>query len=230
VTPDPADDHRPSDPGDAGDGVPVAGKRPSPGPAGGRTGLVVVTVAWLALAIGCFFELWLLAWLWVGAWAVLGGLWVVAVTATLVVVGRLVGAAVLAAASATLVVTVGAGTAIALTNWASAFAHGWYTVHRSAFVETAARADSGAFGPLDDWPYYGVELPASLRSISVTGDVARVGGVGDRAVLLVPAYVGIPDGAVGFARIPPGRPEVIDGFGDPLTPRFPLGDDWWWVA
>jgi hypothetical protein len=190
----------------------------------------VVAAAWAALALGWFFELSLFAWLWVAAWPVLGGLWLVAVTVTLVVVGRLVARRSWPAAAANLVVALGAGTAIALTDWASAYAHGWFALHRDAFVETAARADAGAFGPVADWPYYGVELPASLRPISVTGELARVGGVGDRAVLLAPAYVGIPDGAAGFARIPPGHPEVIDGFGDPLTPRFPLGDDWWWVA
>jgi hypothetical protein len=66
---------------------------------------------------------------------------------------------------------------------------------------------------------------------SATGEVARIGAVGDRPVLFLPAYVGIPDGAIGFARIPPGpSPEVVDGFGDPVEPVFALGDDWWWVA
>ena len=120
---------------------------------------------------------------------------------------------------------------IALADWTSAFAHGWFALHRDRFVQTATLVDTGGLGPVSEWPYYGPELPVSLRPLSATGEVAAIGVVGERAVLFLPAYVGIPDGAVGFARIPPGpAPEVMDGFGDPVTPVFALGDDWWWVA
>lgn len=92
----------------------------------------------------------------------------------------------------------------------------------------ATVADMEAPGTADG--YYGKSLPGHLCWVSANCKVADI-GTGERPVLFVPDYVGIPDGATGYGHFtgPPGS-GPYDGFGDPICPRFPLSGGWWWLG
>lgn len=196
--------------------------------------LVLTVLAWSGLVAVLFFGLWLATWLWLGVlfvWALAGTVVLVTSTGMLVHLARRRRHGAVAAA---LAVLVAAGVGVGVVEWDAAFARGWFALHRAAFVAVGEQARAGAFGPVGDWGYYGPELPAGLADLSVNGAVARIGESSGEPVLFVPAWIGIPDGAVGFAQFAgepePGVERRLDGFGDPVRPRYALGDGWWWVS
>lgn len=121
-------------------------------------------------------------------------------------------------------------TTIVFTDWTGAFARSWFWLHRGEFVAAEQLTRSGALGAPETWDYYGVELPFGLRALSVDGHISEIGRAGGAPVLFVPAYMGIPDDAYGFVHLV-GAVEGgdLDGYGDPIEPRIPLGNGWWWA-
>lgn len=129
-----------------------------------------------------------------------------------------------------------------LVPWLEVYPRAWFALNHGAFVAAEAEARSGGYGDaLDD--YMGAELPGNLRAISVGGRLVTVygwtgdsesiqGPCGDAPVLFAPAWMGIPDGAIGFVHLACETPPadlILDGYADPMTPRIPLGDGWWWA-
>jgi hypothetical protein len=138
---------------------------------------------------------------------------------------------------ALLVSAVAAGlTAVLLMEtWIEVYPRAWFWVYRASFVEAETLARNGGLpGDLDE--YYGSELPGSLGVISVTGNISTTGPVestscASQRILFVPAWVGIPDGAIGFVHFACEPPAglALDGYGDDICPRIRLGDGWWWA-
>lgn len=206
----------------------------APGRAPLTVPLLAVAAAVLLVVIDRFFALWLLTWLWVFAFLVDAAVALVAlglVGYALVALVRRARRGVAVAAGAVVLSLVVAGVVV---NWPLTFARGWFALHRSGFAEVAVAARAGAYGPLDEAPYYGYPLPGSLRALSVNGSVAVCGQAGGQAVLLVPAWIGIPDGGGGFMHLTApvdGSPDApCDAFGDTALPRVELGDGWWWTG
>ncbi|MGW6620736.1 hypothetical protein ACWF99_05845 [Nocardia sp. NPDC055002] len=100
-----------------------------------------------------------------------------------------------------------------------------FWLERPAFTAVAALETP------DDGGYYGSPLPGHLCFVSANCKVATITTVGGPPVRFVPDYLGIPDGAVGYAHFTesPG-PEPYDGFGDPICPTMELGGGWWWLG
>ncbi|MEV0685057.1 hypothetical protein AB0I35_14450 [Nocardia sp. NPDC050378] len=98
-----------------------------------------------------------------------------------------------------------------------------FQLERPAFDAAVAR-------DLSVRDYYGTDLPTHLCWVSANCKVAVVRTVDNHTARFVPDYVGIPDGAVGYAQLdgePPAEPFEV--FGDQLCPVIELGDGWWWL-
>ncbi|MEU4596336.1 hypothetical protein [Nocardia sp. NPDC023988] len=99
-----------------------------------------------------------------------------------------------------------------------------FQLERPAFDAAVAR-------DLSVRDYYGTDLPTHLCWVSANCKVAVVRTADDHTARFVPDYVGIPDGAVGYAHLdgePPAEPFEV--FGDQLCPVIELGDGWWWLG
>ncbi len=197
---------------------------------------VITILSWLALLAAWFFQNVLWSWLWIlflcvlGFWGVVAGVLTVGwalrsllrrqylLALTVVAVGGLVGGIVL------------------IVPWGDAYARVWFALHRDAFVDAEALAQSGAINLSVD--YYGAELPGELAGISITGRLSATSdwsaepGPCSEPIEFAPAMVGIPDGAIGFVHLPCDTPPagfLINGYDDGMVPRIPLGDGWWWA-
>lgn len=196
--------------------------------------LALTVLAWLGLVAVSFFGMWLATWLWLlilFVWALAGTLVLATSTGLLVHLARrrrYVGAGVTAAA------LVAATVGVVVVEWDTTFARAWFALHHDDFGAAERTARAGGLGTFANWSYYGPALPPELAHLSVDGHIARIGESGGEPVLFVPEWIGIPDGAAGFAHFAgppvPGVERRLDGFGDPVAPRYPLGDGWWWVA
>ncbi|WP_416901517.1 hypothetical protein [Micromonospora echinospora] len=168
-------------------------------------------------------DLWLFGLLLTG----LGWLVAVAVTGAALVAGWRRGRSV-PALSLVLVPGVLAPVAIVAVDWTSTFVHGFHRLHRADFHAAAALADQVTARHGDR---YGQVLPKNLRHLSSKGRAVRVGteGSGPTGILL-PVWVGVPDGAAGYAHFAgtPGDTE-FDCFADPCRVRWSLGDGWYWL-
>ncbi|MEV6061059.1 hypothetical protein AB0L62_13755 [Nocardia asteroides] len=100
-----------------------------------------------------------------------------------------------------------------------------FQLERPAFAAVAAMD-----APDADDGYYGKSLPRHLCWVSANCKVADLGSP-EQPVPFVPDYVGIPDGATGYAHFtePPGD-GPYEGFGDPICPRVELSGGWWWLG
>ena len=195
----------------------------------------LTAAAWVVLIVVQYLGMHLATNLWIFVLGVWGGAWLAAGSFTIasaITVRRrpVVALAILAAATVLAVL-------VAATEWRHAFGQTWLPVHRSAFVEAADLGRSGAlFGGTDR---YDAPLPAELAAISVNGRMSVAGECGGEPVLFVPEFTGIPDGAFGYIHVTCLNPlalaestrdaEYLDGNGDRLIARFPLGDGWWWA-
>ncbi|MFI7650377.1 hypothetical protein ACIBTZ_30500 [Micromonospora sp. NPDC049460] len=117
---------------------------------------------------------------------------------------------------------------IVAVDWTSVFVHNFYRLHRDDFRTAAGLADkvTAEYGDR-----YGQVLPKDLRHLSSMGRAVRIGteGSGPTGVLL-PVWVGTPDGAAGYAYLT-GTPgdTSFDCFADPCRMRWSLGDGWYWL-
>jgi hypothetical protein len=128
----------------------------------------------------------------------------------------------------TLVLSLLAPLVVVAVDWTFLFVHGYYRLNRADFAAVATLAGSGEFGADS---YYGDRLPADLQHLSINGKAARIHsfGTGSDAVFL-PAWTGVPDGAVGYAYIvDPQTGLTFDCFADPCRVRWSLGDGWYWL-
>ncbi|WP_181697113.1 hypothetical protein [Nocardia sp. GTS18] len=108
--------------------------------------------------------------------------------------------------------------------WPQARVWARFQLERPAFDAAVAR-------DLSVRDYYGTDLPTHLCWVSANCKVAVVRTADDHTARFVPDYVGIPDGAVGYAHLdgePPAEPFEV--FGDQLCPVIELGDGWWWLG
>jgi hypothetical protein len=117
------------------------------------------------------------------------------------------------------------------TNWSVLEPHSYYAVHRSSFAEVAEMVENGDFDQPDD--YDGRPLPWYLADLSTTGKAATIGREDGKPVVLLPEFLGMPDGGLGYVYFT-GDPESdspFDLFGDPLylADAEPLGDGWWYT-
>jgi len=109
----------------------------------------------------------------------------------------------------------------------SLFVHGFYRLNRGDFTAVATLARGGDV----THAYYGDRLPPSLRHLSIDGQAAWIhsSDAGPDAVSL-PAWTGIPDGAVGYAYFVGTRTDMtFDCFADPCRVHWSLGDGWYWL-
>ncbi|MDP9794332.1 hypothetical protein J2S43_002844 [Catenuloplanes nepalensis] len=106
--------------------------------------------------------------------------------------------------------------------------YGTYHLNRAGFTAVATLSETGR---LESGDYYGAPLPPGLAHLSVLGRAARVDALSPgTSVLFLPAWAGIPDGAVGYAYLgdtPPGL--RYDCFGDWCEAHWSLGDGWYWL-
>ncbi|WP_327010875.1 hypothetical protein OHA72_28580 [Dactylosporangium sp. NBC_01737] len=186
--------------------------------------VLVAAVGWGLVAGVYLFGIWL-ANLWLLAWPVIMLAWAVAAVCTAVAVGVLWRRPGPWVAVPVLGLCLLAPVGIRAVDWASVFVHGYYRVNRDDFAAVAALARDGAFGADD---YYGDRLPPELEHLSINKKAARI-GPGATAVFL-PAWAGIPDGAVGYAYLGDGPTGGrFDCFADPCQVRWSLGDGWYWL-
>jgi len=117
------------------------------------------------------------------------------------------------------------------TNWSVYNPSSYYATHRYAFQAVAAGVRNGSIGSTGD--YYGRPLPWYLRDLSTSGTAAVIGKQDGRPVVLLPQWIGIPDGAAGYAFYDgdPNPDLTVDLFGDPthLAEGMNLGDSWWYL-
>jgi hypothetical protein len=187
-----------------------------------------VVAAWGLVAGLHLFGLWL-ANLWVFGLLLTGLGWLVALAVTGVAVvavwrrGRSV-----QALSLVLVPGVLAPVGVVAVDWTSTFVHGFYRLHRDDFRAAAALADqvTAEYGDR-----YGQVLPKDLWHLSSKGRAVRVGAEGGGPTgILLPVWVGTPDGAAGYAHFA-GTPSdtSFDCYADPCRVRWSLGDGWYWL-
>ncbi|WP_326549331.1 hypothetical protein [Micromonospora sp. NBC_01813] len=124
-----------------------------------------------------------------------------------------------------------AGVGVVAVDWNSMYAHGWFRLHRSDFAVVAGLADRGE---LDTDEFYGRPLPEPLRHLSVNERAAWIHSFdGDQKLLFVPAWIGLLDGAGGFAYHPASPPDTAvryHCFGDPCQVGSAFGDGWYRVG
>lgn len=188
-----------------------------------------IVVAWGIVAALQLFGLWL-ANLWVFGLLVTGLGWLVALAVTgaaLVVLWRRLGPA----RALPLVLAPGllAPAAIVAVDWTSTFVHGFYRLYRDDFAAAAALADKVA---AEHGDRYGQVLPKHLWHLSSDGRAVRVAAAdGGPTGILLPVWLGTPDGAAGYAHLT-GEPTdaTFDCFADPCRVRWSLGDGWYWLG
>ncbi len=217
----------------AGSGRIIAGMWPAAGDPVRRRWEVAPPVllaagGWALVAGVHLFGVWI-ANLWLLAWVVYGLAWPLAVALTAVAAGVLWRRRGPRWAVPVLALGVLAPAGIVAADWTWVFAHGYYERNRAGFAAVAALARDGDLGA---GGYYGDRLPPGLEHLSTNGNAARIRspGAGTTAVFL-PARMGIPDGAAGYAHVidpPPGA--TFDCFADPCEVRWSLGDGWYWLG
>jgi hypothetical protein len=188
--------------------------------------LLLVCGAWATLAAVHLFSIWI-ANLWLFAWVVYGLAWLAAIVITLIVVAFLWKRRGPVWAVPTLVLSLVAATAIVTVDWTYSFAHGYYWLNRTDFAAVANLARSGTFRADT---YYGDRLPPDLQHLSINGRAARIASDTGPGALFLPAWAGIPDGAVGYAYLVDAPTDgTFDCFSDPCRVRWSLGDGWYWL-
>lgn len=130
--------------------------------------------------------------------------------------------------AATLATSAAAAAVILAVDWTWTSVHGTFLLNRPHFAAVAALSEAGA---LESDEYYGARLPLGLGHLSVHGTAARIDAAApDTSVLFLPAWLGIPDGGVGYAYLGDRAPEPrYDCFGDWCEPRWSLGGGWYWL-
>jgi hypothetical protein len=206
-----------------------------------RVLVLFMVAAWIVLVASLYFGMHLATNLWIFVFVVWGVAWTGAVVMTLMTVFAIRRWSVLAVG--VLAVGVALGLLFAITDWRTVFAVTWFPAHRGQFDEAIELVRTGHLNP-ETADYGSAQLPARLSSIAVDGEISVVGQCEGRTVLMLPQFVGIPDGAFGYLKFdcdtipmdgyvnsedftPDG--DYLDGFGDPLYPRIDLGDGWWWA-
>lgn len=199
-----------------------------------RRWVMLALASWVALAVAKFFTGWLITKLWLLGLAVLGLTWSVAVVtsvvAAAVMIRRRGTAAGLLAAAAAFAIALLAWTA----DWRTVYAHVWFHTHRAEFATVTELVESGRLGAPGTWNYYGPQLPYPHSSLSVTGSISPIspydrGSDDPEPDIFLPAYTGIPDGAIGFIHTDRAVAPQYDAYGDPIKPRIDLGGGWWWA-
>jgi hypothetical protein len=199
------------------------------------TRLLLACGAWVIVAAVHLFGIWI-ANLWVFAWAVYGLAWLVAIAITGAGVVSLWSRRGPAWAVPTLALSLVTATAIVTVDGTYLFAHGYYRLNRADFAAVAILARSDMFGAES---YYGDRLSPDLQHLSINGRAARITVIdppqyrySDTGLygLFLPAWAGIPDGAVGYAYLVDAPTDVtFDCFADACRVRWSLGDGWYWL-
>ncbi|MFI5916690.1 hypothetical protein [Dactylosporangium sp. NPDC051541] len=195
----------------------------SPGRRGSPVLMVLLAAGgWGLLAVVDLLGVWI-ANLWLLAWLILGAAWLVAITATAAAVAMLWLRHGPRWAIPTLALSLAAPLMFAAIDWTYTFAHGFYRLNQADFAAVAALARTGG---LDDTGYYGEPLPPDLRHLSINGRAAHLGATD----VFLPAWAGIPDGAIGYAHLTnPDPAHTYDCFADPCRIHWSLGDGWYWL-
>jgi hypothetical protein len=201
--------------------------------AGWRSGRgVVVPVllacgAWALVAGVHLFGVWI-ANLWLFAWLVYGFAYLAAIVLTsfaVAVLWRLRGPRW---AVPTLVLSLLAPLVIVAVDWTFLFAHGFYRLNRADFAAVAGLARNDALGAAS---YYGDRLPPDLQHLSINRKAGRIPSDAGPNVLFLPAWAGIPDGAVGYAYLADAPTNAtFSCFADPCWVRWSMGDGWYWLS
>ncbi|MFI6572403.1 hypothetical protein [Nocardia fluminea] len=183
--------------------------------------LLMVTAIVVSLHRG-----WVMTELWLLALPVLGVGWLTVIALFAIAIARVRKPAQrwpLVSTAAMAVVGIGAPALFVVCPEVGAWTRFW--LERPAFSAVAA------LDIPDDEDYYGNPLPRHLCFVSANCKVVTINTVGGPPARFVPDYLGIPDGAVGYAHFTeaPG-PEPYNGFGDPICPTMELGGGWWWLG
>jgi hypothetical protein len=189
--------------------------------------VLLLSGAWVLVAGVHLLGVWI-ANLGLLAWLVYGLVWLIAITVTAFAVRALWRLRGPSWAVPMLVLSLLAPLVVVTLDWTSLYVHGYYRLNRADFAAVAALARSGEFGADS---YYGDRLPPELQHLSINGKAARIHSLGTRPdAVFLPAWTGIPDGAVGYAYlVDPQDGTTFDCFADPCRVRWSLGDGWYWL-